>query len=474
MHARNHGVTGGRILAILLAGAAGGHALPAQADVMIATDNGFVSRNAVEVTVTPAVAWRTLVAPAGWWSDDHTFSGSARNLTIDPVADGCFCEKLPLKPDAPRGSSPGGVMHMRVVYADAGHALRMTGALGPLQSEAVNATLTITLKPTEKGTRILWEYVVGGFMRYEVPGIAASVDRVMAGQMASLAKVLGPAVLREGEPLVRAPEADAKPAQAVADGNDDATSAPDAPPAGGRKAGTRAAAALPVEETRAAPDTVPRSGRVWSLPPAPGMAGGGEVAARSDASTAVATAASTATPAPATPAPATRPAPVPARTANAPRPAARASKPAARPVLADAPVAAASDGANAGASASASDSPAAPRKDRAAVSGTTGSATAVKPARPGKAARPVRVSGAGADGDSAAAGNSLSAPASGTGSQALGGDTKPVRAPVVKQVPPPRPGSPAARKAEQARKAAQDKEREDANAAFDAALGGPH
>ena len=131
-------------------------ASPVRAEVTAQDSPGFVSRNAVVVAGTPAAVWKRLVAPAGWWSSDHTFSGDAANLTLDPVAGGCFCERLPAaeeapaKPGAPRPPARGGVEHMRVVFVDHAKALRLVGALGPLQSEAVNATLTITLKPGKR------------------------------------------------------------------------------------------------------------------------------------------------------------------------------------------------------------------------------------------------------------------------------------------------------------------------------------
>ena len=87
-------------------------------------------------------------------------------------------------------------MHMRVVYAEPNRALRMVGGLGPLQSEAVNGTMTVTFKPVDgsggKVTRILWEYVVGGFMRYKSDTISGAVDKVLVGQMDGLVKLLGP------------------------------------------------------------------------------------------------------------------------------------------------------------------------------------------------------------------------------------------------------------------------------------------
>jgi hypothetical protein len=76
--------------------------------------------------------------------------------------------------------------------ADPGKILRLSGALGPLQSEAVNGTLTITLKPGEGGmTHIVRDYVVGGHMRYKTDEIAPGVDKVMAEQPGRRAAKLG-------------------------------------------------------------------------------------------------------------------------------------------------------------------------------------------------------------------------------------------------------------------------------------------
>lgn len=165
----------------------------ARGEVVQKADGGFVVRSTAMVAASSALAWRTLTTPSAWWLAAHTFSGDAANLTLDPVPGGCFCEKLPPPRDASAGQRPGGVQHMRAIYVEPGRVLRLSGALGPLQGEAVNGTLTITLKPMDGGdTRILFEYVVGGFMRYPVDQIAPAVDKVMAGQLASLARKLGP------------------------------------------------------------------------------------------------------------------------------------------------------------------------------------------------------------------------------------------------------------------------------------------
>lgn len=206
------------IRAVALIGALAG-AVPARAEVTAQGQLGFVSRNVVVVPGTPAAVWKRLVTPSGWWSSEHTFSGDAANLSLDPVAGGCFCEKLPAedalpaKPGkpAPRPGLRGGVEHMHVVFVDHAKALRLVGALGPLQSEAVTATLTVTLKSVEGGTRVIFEYVVGGYMRYPADKIAPSVDTVMGNQLASLAKLFGPVAQDGAKPAPAAPVEPAAP-----------------------------------------------------------------------------------------------------------------------------------------------------------------------------------------------------------------------------------------------------------------------
>jgi hypothetical protein len=177
--------------AVLAALAVSFGAAPASAEVTRTTDNSFVSRNEVLVKATPKEVWLALITPAGWWQSAHTWSGDAKNLSLMPQAGGCFCETIPEVDEPGRFTLEGSVEHMRVVQAYPEAALRMVGALGPLQSEPVTGVLTIVLSKHEKGTRIVFEYNVGGAMRYEIPVIAKAVDGVMAAQIASLAKPLG-------------------------------------------------------------------------------------------------------------------------------------------------------------------------------------------------------------------------------------------------------------------------------------------
>lgn len=167
-------------------------AMPAAAKVTEVSERGFVVRHMAEVPVGEAETWDTLLKISDWWDSEHTWSGSAANMSIDPRAGGCFCEVLP-DPESPRAAPRGGVEHMRIVYVERPRALRMVGALGPLQADAANGTMTIHLKPAEsgKGTRILLEYTVGGYVRTPFEKLAPAVDGVLGGQVKRLATKLG-------------------------------------------------------------------------------------------------------------------------------------------------------------------------------------------------------------------------------------------------------------------------------------------
>lgn len=166
----------------------------AQAEVIAQSPAGFVIKASADTTAVKADVWKALVAPNKWWSGEHTYSGDAGNLWLDAQATGCFCEKLPKPADAPADQRMGSVEHMHVVFADPQRGvLRMVGGLGPLQGEALHGTLTITLKAIDEGTRIEWEYVVGGYMRMDPEQIAPLVDKVLGEQLTRLVALLAPA-----------------------------------------------------------------------------------------------------------------------------------------------------------------------------------------------------------------------------------------------------------------------------------------
>jgi hypothetical protein len=173
---------------VLLAAALVLVSVPAHAEVFERSPGGFVIRRMADVEANIPNTWQELLQPADWWNAKHSYSGDAQNLSIDPRVGGCFCEVLPAEDGAARPRPRGGVEHMRIVYIEQNRALRMSGALGPLQAEALQGTLSIVLKPNETGgTRVLWEYVVGGYMRQKPEQMAPLVDAMLGDQIGRLA-----------------------------------------------------------------------------------------------------------------------------------------------------------------------------------------------------------------------------------------------------------------------------------------------
>ena len=156
---------------------------PANGEVVETSPTGFSTRDTIVVAAAPDDVWIELTDPAKWWNPEHSWSGDSANLTLYPEAGGCFCEALP--------KSGGSVEHARVIRSEPGELLRMRGAFGPLQSEALTGTLLITLEPVAGGTRINWDYVVGGHARFDFAAIAPAVDGVMSEQLGRLADRLG-------------------------------------------------------------------------------------------------------------------------------------------------------------------------------------------------------------------------------------------------------------------------------------------
>ena len=166
-------------------------AAPAAAEVVQTSADHFVTRDTVTVKAAPKAAWLALISPAEWWDDTHTWSGKAANMSIVPQGGGCFCERIPEKDSTASVGLAGSAQHMTVLMAEPMKVLRMRGGFGPLQGEPATGVLTVTLKEVPGGTRILWEYNVGGPMRYKIAEIAPAVCGVMSEQLKRLQAHLG-------------------------------------------------------------------------------------------------------------------------------------------------------------------------------------------------------------------------------------------------------------------------------------------
>ncbi|WP_373489936.1 SRPBCC domain-containing protein [Parasphingorhabdus sp.] len=163
----------------------------AQAEVTNTAANGFTVQHETVIAAEAEAVWKAMIAPSRYWNGEHSWSGNAENFYLVPQAGGCFCELIRTASDDNIKSSDGSVQHMRVIYAHNNKMLRMSGALGPLQSEAVTGTLTMQLQPQAQSTKVRFVYKVGGYMEFPVDQIAPAVDGVIGEQLARLSALFG-------------------------------------------------------------------------------------------------------------------------------------------------------------------------------------------------------------------------------------------------------------------------------------------
>jgi uncharacterized protein YndB with AHSA1/START domain len=145
----------------------------AAAEVTSSDAGGFQVRIERKVLADPDRVYAALLDIGYWWSPAHTYSGDARNLSID-LDRGWFVERLP---------AGGYVRHLDVVYYQPGNSLRMTGGLGPLQSMGVHGALTVTVTPRPDHTIVALEYSVSGHAPGGLAALAQPVDAVLAEQV---------------------------------------------------------------------------------------------------------------------------------------------------------------------------------------------------------------------------------------------------------------------------------------------------
>lgn len=151
-----------------------------RAEIVNAGPNGFSIRHIVDApNVAPPVIWAALADVAKWWDPEHTYSGDARNLTLEPLVRGCFCEKLSLY---------AGIEHATVVYAQPAKTLRLLGALGPLQEFGVTGSLTWQIDAAAGGSRVTMTYNVGGYADRPLSDWAPIVDEVLVLQAKRLGR----------------------------------------------------------------------------------------------------------------------------------------------------------------------------------------------------------------------------------------------------------------------------------------------
>ena len=149
------------------------------ADVIASAEDGFQVKVVKQTKADSKVAFHSMIHEfSNWWNGDHSFSGDAKNLSMD-LEKGCMFEKLP---------EGGFVRHMEIVFYQPHQTLRLSGGLGPLQGMGVSGSLTFTLTENESGTKIEMTYNVVGSKFQQLDKIAAPVNQVLTEQMERLQK----------------------------------------------------------------------------------------------------------------------------------------------------------------------------------------------------------------------------------------------------------------------------------------------
>lgn len=152
----------------------------AGAEVIDAEASGFTTRHSITIARPRSEVYRAATANvASWWIDDHTVSGSAGNLYLEPRVQGCLCERL---------GEHGGVVHLVVTFVNPTVMLRLTGGLGPLGLMGVSGNMTWEFTDAADGTTVTWSYAIGGYFPGGLDQMASSVDRVLIDQMNSFRK----------------------------------------------------------------------------------------------------------------------------------------------------------------------------------------------------------------------------------------------------------------------------------------------
>lgn len=152
------------------------------AEVVDSSPNGFTVRQEILIAAERTQVYDTAVNRVGqWWSSEHTFSGEAGNLYIEPRLQGCFCEKI---------AEEGGVVHLLITFISPNHMLRLTGGLGPLGLLGTSGNMTWEFQDADEDTLLVLTYVVGGYSAAGLDALATPVDNVLAEEMTRLKNLL--------------------------------------------------------------------------------------------------------------------------------------------------------------------------------------------------------------------------------------------------------------------------------------------
>ncbi len=148
-----------------------------EAEVITTSPDRYVLKHEATSDLAPDALWARLIKPASWWHPDHTFSGKSENLSLDVQAGGLWREDW----------DGGSVAHGTVIFVKPSSTLRMNAPFGPLQERAVTVIWTITISPTENGSKIVFDETANGTTESGLDELAPAVDFVKGEAIKRLA-----------------------------------------------------------------------------------------------------------------------------------------------------------------------------------------------------------------------------------------------------------------------------------------------
>jgi hypothetical protein len=150
-------------------------AADAGAAVSASGPGGFVIKIELPIAAPRADVYARTLEIGRWWSDAHTYSGAASNMSLSREPGGCFCEKL---------KDGGFVRHGTLDLSIPPATLRILGALGPLQELGASGALSMQFSAAgEKATHLVVTYAVSGYEPSKGIGeLAPIVDSVIKEQ----------------------------------------------------------------------------------------------------------------------------------------------------------------------------------------------------------------------------------------------------------------------------------------------------
>lgn len=155
--------------------------VPAAAEPLQVSAGHFEVRHRAVVKATTAQVYAALTQLPRWWHPQHTWSGDARNLSLELGPGGCWCE---------RWGDGAWAQHARVLHVQPGRMILLQAALGPLQMLPAQGLFTMVTGTQDGQTAVRLSYRVSGAPELALDKLAPAVDDVLGVQFKRLVSLI--------------------------------------------------------------------------------------------------------------------------------------------------------------------------------------------------------------------------------------------------------------------------------------------